>query len=100
MKTRIFYLYLQEMLSFCFPVHKHRKRPKTIKESKNIFHNTNHFIGVIFDEKLVLWANVGLLTTKKQKYSSSLHYYPVKVNIPYFLCLIPFLPFTIKYLHL
>ena len=91
MKTRIFYLYLQEMLSFCFPVH---------KQSKNIFHNTNHFIGVIFDEKLVLWANVGLLTTKKQKYSSSLHYYPVKVNIPYFLCLIPFLPFTIKYLHL
>lgn len=66
MKTRIFYLYLQEMLSFCFPVHKHRKRPKTIKESKNIFHNTNHFIGVIFDEKLVLWANVGLLTTKNK----------------------------------
>ncbi len=67
MKTRIFYLYLQEMLSFCFPVHKHRKRPKTIKESKNIFHNTNHFIGVIFDEKLVLWGKCRPIDYKKTK---------------------------------
>ena len=68
MKTRIFYLYLQEMLFVLFScAQTPEKTKKTIKESKNIFHNTNHFIGVIFDEKLVLWANVGLLTTKKTK---------------------------------
>lgn len=100
MKTRIFISICRRCFRFVFLCTNTGKDQKTIKESKNIFHNTNHFIGVIFDEKLVLWANVGLLTTKKQKYSSSLHYYPVKVNIPYFLCLIPFLPFTIKYLHL